>query len=626
MSPEGVWLHEPGGGGGGLGPEEGAPMPDPAPAQHQNPLAAVRGGEKAPLLGGRPKGGRTRFGTSGDAEEGRAGGGAGGGAGAPGGPAGEWNGGAWEGAGEKARAGAARRRKWALVALALGGLLVVLLVVLFKGGGGAGLAQRGTCPATVVLSLPTDTAGLYNSTADPELGDIGEALVDIIDEANATVHLSAMYWGLTTWLREGSVNCTAKHINRRDCPADAGFSREQFKRFGAEKGLNLFNALKRAVGRGVRLYVLEGPPLTAAQMDSSESTELARQNPKKVEVRDLDMGQWFGSGIMHMKMVIVDRTHTYLGSANMDWKSLSQVKELGVVTRDCPTLADDAYSLWQHYWTLAGMKGKSVKVFDPETAIERDVPCWSPLNLRGACKSPWRGESYQDKKIKFGNAPNDPVSTVRISCSPAEMCERGRTPDGNILSDTIHSVSDGGHIYLSVMDFLPLSGYRDTGQVYWTALVDALMNSMLNKDAHVKLLISYWDHSFRDYLDLLKPIQELADVVKSTQQTKGTFEIKVFMVPGWNRTYKSNREYPDFTRVAHSKYIVTDKRANIGTSNMLWDYFHSTAGTSFNTDSPYIIDKMTKIFETDWNHEYARPLLQVCADADARNRHDRGER
>lgn len=48
-----------------------------------------------------------------------------------------------------------------------------------------------------------------------------------------------------------------------------------------------------------------------------------------------------GGGVLHTKLWVVDRTHVYVGSANMDWRSLSQVKELGLVAMNCSCLAKD---------------------------------------------------------------------------------------------------------------------------------------------------------------------------------------------------------------------------------------------------------------------------------------------
>ena len=43
------------------------------------------------------------------------------------------------------------------------------------------------------------------------------------------------------------------------------------------------------------------------------------------QVRFLDLQRLLGNGILHSKMWLVDGKHFYVGSANMDWRSLTQV-------------------------------------------------------------------------------------------------------------------------------------------------------------------------------------------------------------------------------------------------------------------------------------------------------------
>ena len=64
------------------------------------------------------------------------------------------------------------------------------------------------------------------------------------------------------------------------------------------------------------------------------------------EVRTLNFKQWFGSGIIHTKMWLIDRQHFYVGSANLDWRSLTQVDkmttahQIGVHTVSCRKTKD----------------------------------------------------------------------------------------------------------------------------------------------------------------------------------------------------------------------------------------------------------------------------------------------
>lgn len=73
----------------------------------------------------------------------------------------------------------------------------------------------------------------------------------------------------------------------------------------------------------------------------------------------------------------------------------------------------------------------------------------------------------------------------------------------------------------------------------------------------------------------------------------------------------------------HSKYMVTDKVAYIGTSNWSGDYFTSNTGVGFviedseqdkKENSKNIRRQLTSIFERDWNSRYAVPLTENCGD------------
>lgn len=57
---------------------------------------------------------------------------------------------------------------------------------------------------------------------------------------------------------------------------------------------------------------------------TKEPSDLATGWPN-VESVTLLLGKWWGSGILHAKVWISDERDVYIGSANNDWKSLTQV-------------------------------------------------------------------------------------------------------------------------------------------------------------------------------------------------------------------------------------------------------------------------------------------------------------
>jgi len=68
-----------------------------------------------------------------------------------------------------------------------------------------------------------------------------------------------------------------------------------------------------------------------------------------------------------------------VGSANFDWRSLAQVKELGVLATDCPDLALDVGKIWDVYWKLGG-QGKRIPGRWP-SKLATQINSQRPLNI-----------------------------------------------------------------------------------------------------------------------------------------------------------------------------------------------------------------------------------------------------
>ena len=77
----------------------------------------------------------------------------------------------------------------------------------------------------------------------------------------------------------------------------------------------------------------------AQNKPNKDAADLAKYSG--VEVRSLNWTALMGAGILHSKMLLVDRRHFYVGSANLIWRSFTQQKEMGVMVLDCPILAGD---------------------------------------------------------------------------------------------------------------------------------------------------------------------------------------------------------------------------------------------------------------------------------------------
>lgn len=307
-----------------------------------------------------------------------------------------------------------------------------------------------------------------------------KVLKRLTDRAEKTIDLTAMYWNL---------------LPQVDGSDESGFTEKQFDEFGAKYGQALYSALRQAADRGVRIRIIQSrgfeDPVTK-KIPDDESHQLAGDFPKQVQIRQIDMEDWYGAGIMHQKIWIFDQKSIYIGSANMDWKSISQVKELGVVTEDASRIAEDVSKYFE---------------------------------------------------------------------------------------------------------------------VWWPLLFDALLQAVTTKGIQARLLISKWAHTSAFIHPYLIALDQAAKAARmNSNMIAGRLEIRRFIIPGWDSTLGHSRNFPGHSRVNHTKYIVTDRRINIGTSNMTWDYFTNTAGCSFNSDHPDLLQKLQEIFDRDWDSQYADSL------------------
>jgi len=157
---------------------------------------------------------------------------------------------------------------------------------------------------------------------------------------------------------------------------------------------------------------------------------------------------------------------------------------------------------------------------------------------------------------------------------------------------------------------------------FWEKNIFWQLKVVLAKHATVKVIVAHWAYTItgtEQYLLFLNYTNALCSS-SIYNECSGKVEVKFYEVPGWqsvgpalNATTgkPTGAKFPDFTRVNHAKYVVSDVRANIGTSNLLWDYFYNTAGVSFGTYDPSIVKQLQAVFESDWNSPYAVPLTST---------------
>ena len=76
--------------------------------------------------------------------------------------------------------------------------------------------------------------------------------------------------------------------------------------------------------RGVNVRIVQNlPSKEFPDMDTKELMDMGA-----AEVRNISFDKLIGKGIIHTKLWVIDGKHFYVGSANMDWRSLTQVHRI----------------------------------------------------------------------------------------------------------------------------------------------------------------------------------------------------------------------------------------------------------------------------------------------------------
>ncbi|XP_032366745.1 uncharacterized protein pld7 isoform X2 [Etheostoma spectabile] len=404
------------------------------------------------------------------------------------------------------------------------------------------------CRVRLVESIPE---GLYQPSPSSR-PSIADSWLRLLGKANSSVNIAAFYFTL------------------RD---------RELLHSSDSQGRMVFEQLKQLESKGVELQIAVNAPQTSTQ----DTVELAATG---AEVREVDLKAVTG-GIVHTKLWVVDQKHFYLGSANMDWRSLSQVKEVGLSVEDCSCLAQDASRIFGVYWSIGGAKNGSLPPYWP-----------ARLSALSSSQNPMR--------LKFNGVP----AQVYLSSSPPQISARGRSDD----LATILSVIDDAQkfIYISVMDYLPLSQYTEPLR-FWPAIDSALRAAACTRRVQVRLLVSCWKHSPAAMFPFLQSL-----LVLSRPQLQCDVDVKIFTVPSTAEQMKI-----PFARVNHAKYMVTDRVLYIGTSNWSENYFTQTAGVGLVVNQTgseakegqdTVQRQAEELFLRDWTSQYASALSADAVD------------
>eukprot|EP00768_Dysnectes_brevis_P000166 gnl/Dysnectes_brevis/1036_a1156_2421.p1 GENE.gnl/Dysnectes_brevis/1036_a1156_2421~~gnl/Dysnectes_brevis/1036_a1156_2421.p1 ORF type:complete len:471 (+),score=157.92 gnl/Dysnectes_brevis/1036_a1156_2421:105-1415(+) len=423
-------------------------------------------------------------------------------------------------------------------------LLVLIAVIIYLVITPSPLPQvtQTGCTLTTVESLPLD---IIDYTYTQIHQQTTWAWLKLIASATKTLDISAYYITL---------RCTQTASTDLICPSD---------------GDDVFNAIKAAADRGVAVRMAVDYP-NFGDFDDALELEAYSDN---IELVWVPFGDLLG-GVLHSKIIIADNTHFYLGSANMDWRALTQIKEMGVYVQDCPALASDLDTIFAQYRLM----GVNDEVLDSYEAMDATMNAEVP------------------GIIEF-NGTSQPAF---FASSPPQLQGPNRSWDEDEIVGVVDNADTS--VSLTAMTYTPEMIYSHP-KTFWGRLDDSLRAASV-RGAAVRLVISN-----SDSLHYSVPWLTSLDVLDNV-------DVRIFcmpLLPGMSSEVDEQAGW-DHTRLTHSKYVVTEGDAVLSTSNFTEDYFENTAGvTLVLKDYPAFREGLQDSFDRDW----ASPMsitLQELAD------------
>jgi phosphatidylserine/phosphatidylglycerophosphate/cardiolipin synthase-like enzyme len=312
-------------------------------------------------------------------------------------------------------------------------------------------------------------------------------------------------------------------------------------------------ALEKAARRGVHVRVL----VDKQMVKQSQPTLDRIAGWPNAEVRvipwsKLDPGNGrHPGGIIHAKFMCIDGKWAYEGSQNFDWRSLSNIHELGVLIRDA-RIAGQLQAIFDMDWRAQQLlaEGKPVPVTHPSDrpAAERN-------------------------------------ETAYLVASPHEFLPPGVGDSELELPRLIGTAQK--RLQIQVLKYEPL----DHAHHFYPVIDDAL-RAAAARGVEIELMVSDWNADMPG----LRWLQSLA-VLPHVQVRMVTIPLpKAGFVP--------------FSRVVHSKYMIVDGQALwVGTSNWQGGYLNESRNVEMVLLVPEVVAQAVALHAQLWSSAYAQPVV-----------------
>ena len=311
-------------------------------------------------------------------------------------------------------------------------------------------------------------------------------------------------------------------------------------------------AVKEAVKRGVKVRLI----VDSVMMKETEKA-LPALKEAGVDARIINFKK-AGGGVQHSKFFIVDGKELYVGSQNFDWRSLTQIHELGLRIKS-PRAAADFSRVFEADWAIAG-GADPIKTFAKK--VEAQVTAAKP-----------------EKATLAGGEV-----TYSLAFSPKGAIPAGLDTEITELISLIASAKK------TVRGQVMTYSLEEHGSKRWAEL-DSAFRKAAARGVKVDLVFADWAMGGKADRD-----------IKALSKTDN-ITVKISALP------LHSKGLIPFARVEHLKYLVVDGETSfVTTSNWGPGYFLTSRGAAIIIKGAPAAAVLEDIFYRTWTGPYVLPV------------------
>ncbi|MDD5209470.1 MAG: phospholipase D-like domain-containing protein [Elusimicrobiales bacterium] len=311
-------------------------------------------------------------------------------------------------------------------------------------------------------------------------------------------------------------------------------------------------AVKGAVKRGVKVRVIVEKVMVKESEKSLPALKEAGVETRVIEFKKA------GGGVQHAKFFIVDGKDAYIGSQNLDWRSLKHIHELGLRIKSAKA-ASDLSRIFEADWALAG-GAEAKKMFAKKGKAEISA-------------------SKPEKA-----AVNGGEVSYSLAYSPVNFVPKGADTE---ITELLKAV---GAAKKTIRGQVMTYSLMEHGSKRWADL-DTAFRKAAAKGVKVELVFADWAMGGKADRD-----------IKALAKTEN-IEVKISILP-----QHSSGMIP-FSRVEHLKYLVIDGETGyVTTSNWGPGYFLTSRGVAVFTKGAAAASVLEDIFAKTWAGPYVQPV------------------